>query len=678
MAYDEARLVEALKNADAAGDFEAATKIAQIIQQNRAQPAADPRQAQRLMAQQPQTPAPKPEQPGMMESIGNFFTGADRETRATQELPELTSSGILSGLDIPAGKSAALAAAISTMTNPEEIAQALQAASPDIGIQYDEKGNIIAANNRTGVRTVINKPGVSPIDVAQTAGLMAAFTPAGRAASVAGGGALRQAAALGAGSALTQAAIEGGQQAVGGEFDGGEVALSGAMGAAAPLIAGGVGRAIDVGRGILRGQPAAGSELVKAAQRADIPLMTTDVVEPTTFIGKSARSIGERIWGAGTGGLRATQQEARQKAIQQLGDAFPEPKPDAVISSLKAQTDRIKQAAGQRYEQLVPKVDAVGPVQYQNTAKAIDDALAELSKPGVVSSDDALREIAGFRNVLASADQTYSTLTQNRTALREAINSYDGMSRSQMPSRAKSLMNKVYSSLTKDMDDAAKAALSPQEFGKLKSAQAVWASESEKLTRTRLKNVLDKGDLTPEVAETLIFSKKPSEVRNLYQSLDNQGRQAVRATVIQRAIKDAGGIDAVSPDKFLSSLNKMQAQTGTLFKGEDKKQVLGLVKVLEATRRAGQAGVQTATGQELYAPVGAAAVGSFFGDFGATIAAGGSAGLLARAYESAPVRNALIRIGSAPSSDASKRLALQLARDLNAGMQSARAQNPEE
>ena len=678
MAYDEARLVEALKNADAAGDFEAATKIAQIIQRNRAQPAAYPRQAQRLMAQQPQTPAPKPEQPGMMESIGNFFTGADRETRATQELPELTSSGILSGLDIPAGKSAALAAAISTMTNPEEIAQALQAASPDIGIQYDEKGNIIAANNRTGVRTVINKPGVSPIDVAQTAGLMAAFTPAGRAASVAGGGALRQAAALGAGSALTQAAIEGGQQAVGGEFDGGEVALSGAMGAAAPLIAGGVGRAIDVGRGILRGQPAAGSELVKAAQRADIPLMTTDVVEPTTFIGKSARSIGERIPVAGTGGLRATQQEARQKAIQQLGDAFPEPKPDAVISSLKAQTDRIKQAAGQRYEQLVPKVDAVGPVQYQNTAKAIDDALAELSKPGVVSSDDALREIAGFRNVLASADQTYSTLTQNRTALREAINSYDGMSRSQMPSRAKSLMNKVYSSLTKDMDDAAKAALSPQEFGKLKSAQAVWASESEKLTRTRLKNVLDKGDLTPEVAETLIFSKKPSEVRNLYQSLDNQGRQAVRATVIQKAIKDAGGIDAVSPDKFLSSLNKMQAQTGTLFKGEDKKQVLGLVKVLEATRRAGQAGVQTATGQELYAPVGAAAVGSFFGDFGATIAAGGSTGLMARAYESAPVRNALIRIGSAPSSDASKRLALQLARDLNAGMQSARVQSPEE
>lgn len=55
MAYDEARLVEALKNADAAGDFEAATKIAQIIQQNRAQPHQDQRKAyaESAMAQYP-------------------------------------------------------------------------------------------------------------------------------------------------------------------------------------------------------------------------------------------------------------------------------------------------------------------------------------------------------------------------------------------------------------------------------------------------------------------------------------------------------------------------------------------------------------------------------------------------------------------------------------------------
>lgn len=646
-------------------------------------------QAQRLMAQrQPQQPAQvsqpaapaqePPKEPSMMDRLGALFTGSDRETRATQELPEIGSSGILAGLDIPTGQAAALSAAISTMTNPEEIAQTLKAASPDIGIQYDEKGNILAFNNKTGAQAVINKPGVSALDIWQAATAMAAFAPAGRAATAVGGGALRQAAALGVGSAATQAAIEAGQQAAGGEFNTEDVALSGALGAAAPLVAGGIGKAVDVGRNLIRGTPGAQQEIVQAAQQAKIPLMTTDVAEPTTFVGKSARAVGERIPLAGTGGLRSAQQEARQKAIQELGEAFPEPKPDAVISSLKAQTSRIKQAAGQRYETLVPKVDAVGQVNYTNTTTAIDDALAELSRPGIATSDDALKELAAIRDTLGQADQTYSTLQANRTALREAIDSYDGAARSQMPSRAKSLLNKVYASMSKDMDEAAKNALTPQEFSKLKAAQAVWADEAQKLTRTRLKNVLDKGDLTPEVAETLIFSKKPSEVRNLYQSLDTNGRQAVRATVIQKAIKDAGGIDAVSPDKFLQSINKMQTQVGTLFKGDEKKQLTGLLKVLEATKRAGQSGVQTATGQELYAPVGAAAAGSFFGDFGATIAAGGTAGGLARIYESAPVRNLLLRIGSAPNSDAAKNLALQLARDLNAGMQSVRAQSPAE
>lgn len=641
-------------------------------------------QAQRLMAQRqshPATPQAAPEQPAepsLLDRLGSMITGSDRQTRATQELPEIGSSGILAGLDIPTAKAAGLSAAISTMTNPEEIAQTLKAASPDIGIQYDEKGNILAFNNKTGARTVINKPGFSTLDAGQAATALAAFAPAGRAASAIGGGALRQAAALGVGSAATQAAIEAGQQAAGGEFSGEDVALSGALGAAAPLVAGGIGKAVDVGRGLLRGTPAAQQEIVQAAQQAKVPLMTTDIAEPTTFVGRSARAIGERIPFAGTGGQRAAQQEARQKAIQELGEAFPEPKPDAVISSLKANTSRIKQAAGQRYETLVPKIDAVGPASYANTSKAIDDALAELSRPGIATSDDALKELSAIRNTLGEADQTYSTLQANRTALREAIDSYDGAARSQMPSRAKSLLNKVYSSLSQDMDEAAKGALTPQEFSKLKAAQSVWADEAQKLTRTRLKNVLDKGDLTPEVAETLIFSKKPSEVRNLYQSLDTNGRQAVRATVIQKAIKDAGGIDAVSPDKFLQSINKMQAQVGTLFKGEDKKQLVGLINVLEATKRAGQAGVQTATGQELYAPVGAAAAGSFFGDFGATIAAGGTAGGLARIYESTPVRNALLKIGSAPNSGEAKRLALQLARDLNAGMQSARAQASEE
>lgn len=626
-------------------------------------------------------PVEKPEEPGLLDKLGSMVTGSDRQTRATQELPELQNSGLLAGLDIPPAKRAAVTAALVTMTDPQEIAQTLKALSPEIGIQQDEKGNLIAANNETGVRAVINKPGLTGMDALQATGIGAAFAPTGRAASAIGGGALRQAAALGGTSAATQALIEGGQAAAGGSFDPNEVAAAGVSGAALPIAMGTGGAVMDAakrGVQVMRGAPGSQSEIVKAAKAANIPLMTSDVAQPKTFMGKSAQALGERIPLAGTGGLRATQQEARQRAIQELGDRYPVPRPEQVIEGLKAQKSKVMQAAGKRYEELLPMVDSLGPAPYTKTTQAIDDAIAELSKPGVVSSKEAVAELQQFRDTLASAPQTYSTLKENRTALREVVNSYDGQGRSQLPSRAKGLMNRVYAALSNDMSDAATNALSPRDLARLKSADAIYRGQAEKMTRTRMKNVLDKGDLTPEVAENLLFSSKRSEVKSLYDSLDSSGRDAARATVIQRALSKAGGLDNPSPEKFIAELRRMESQTGIMFKGDQRKQLEGLKQVLAATKRAGESGVQTATGQQLYAPLGAAAAGSLIGDFGATLAAGASVGALARAYESPVVRNAMIRIGAAPKSETSKRLALHLARLLNAGAQSARAQKIEE
>lgn len=666
MAYDEARLIEALQAADAAGDVEAATQIAQVLQANR-QPAAAP-------------PAPPPEDPGMLQRIGSMFTGEDRETRATEELPELPFSGILAGLDIPQLQKEKITAAIALTTDPAEIAQILKAAAPDaIGVQQDEKGNILVANNQTGARAVVNAPGLSAMDAINTGATGAAFTPAGRVAT--GAGIARTAGTIGAKSAATQAGIEGLQASAGGEFDAGEVGLAGALGAAAPAVMGGVGRAVDAGKrvvGAARGAAAADDPLVAAARQADIPLMTSDIAEPSTYIGQGARALGERIPYAGTGGVRATQQAARERAVRELGEQYPVPRPERIVQGLKASRERVKQAAGKRYEELVPRIDQVGAIRYDRTADAIAEATDRLSTPGVVSSREAMQELQEFAETLASADQTYSTLQQNRTALREIIDSFDGAARSQMPSRDKAALNRVYSAMSQDMDEAARAALTPREFARLKEAQAVYRQEAQNLTKSRLKTVLDKGDITPETAELLVFSNKPSEVRNLYQSLNTDGREAMRATIIHRAINKAGGIEDVSPDKFLNELNRLQAQTGIAFKGQEKAQVEGLREVLKATKRAGQAGVFANTGAQNFAPVAAAGAGAFFGDLGTTFAAGGTVGAMARAYESPLVRNALIRIGKQPQSDASKRLALDLARALNAGVQSARAQATEE
>ncbi len=155
-----------------------------------------------------------------------------------EAIPELGQGGLLAGQDPLKG--AAITPALLTTTDPRELGQILTSTFPDIGIQETKEGVIIATNNQTGARSVLNQPGLSQLDIVQGLGLAAAFTPAARAAIIPSAIA-RQAGAGALAAGVTQAAIEAGQVAAGGEFDPAEVALAtglgGAAEVAAPLIA---------------------------------------------------------------------------------------------------------------------------------------------------------------------------------------------------------------------------------------------------------------------------------------------------------------------------------------------------------------------------------------------------------------------------------------------------------
>ena len=155
-----------------------------------------------------------PKEKGFIDSFGEFFSGSDRETRATKDLAEVGSGGLLFGEE--GAKTAAITPALLTATNPNELGQILSDNFDNIGITSDEKGNLIANNNKTGVKVVLNKPGVSQFDILQGLGIAAAFTPAGRAP-----GLIKLAGATGG----TSAGIEALQALSGGSFDASQVAI---------------------------------------------------------------------------------------------------------------------------------------------------------------------------------------------------------------------------------------------------------------------------------------------------------------------------------------------------------------------------------------------------------------------------------------------------------------------
>ena len=203
-------------------------------------------------------------------------------------------------------------------------------------------------------------------------------------------------------------------------------------------------------------------------------------------------------------------------------------------------------------------------------------------------------------------------------------------------------------------------------LGQYQQANAVYADEAAKLKNTRLKNVLMKGDLTPEVVNNMLFSKNKSEIKTLYNSVGRVGRAQMRNGIIGKAMEKSGG----SPDQFLRQLNILQNQTGITFKGQDAAYLKGLKNYLQSTQQAAKAAVTTPTGQQTIPFI----IGYGTAMNPATTGAAVSYGLLTRAYESEPFRNAMLRMANTPRGSTAFEKAMQQAQKaINALTQGAKS-----
>lgn len=191
---------------------------------------------------------------GMLQQAGQFVTGLpgaireaatgeQRRVAGTEALPEWTTMPELNALSMASARTG-----IGTLlAQPAEAVQIIQSNFPGVQVWQDEAGNFIMRSSVDGQEYAI-KPGFRVSDIPRAIGGLAAFTPAGRAATI-------PSAAIRTGA--TQAAIEASQAAVGGTIDPVEIAVATALGGGAQAAIQGASMAAQAARRAMAPRPVA-------------------------------------------------------------------------------------------------------------------------------------------------------------------------------------------------------------------------------------------------------------------------------------------------------------------------------------------------------------------------------------------------------------------------------------
>lgn len=381
---------------------------------------------------------------------------------------------------------------------------------------------------------------------------------------------------------------------------------------------------------------------VAAAERLGIPVMRSDVKPPQSFIGKVAQKTGESIPLAGTGPLRAKQNAARVEAVKDfigeyIGETILPAINDVTSALLEKRSGDLSRLTGQKTS-VVEKLKARGPVPVPGAIAEIDRQIAALSAQRLGELKPVIDKLNDFKGSLI--DQPLDVIEKNRKAVGKAF-ADPGLAN--IRDAGEKALSAIYSPLRDDIAAFVKARGGPGDAAKWKAANADLAALAGDLKDTALKRVLTKGDETPEAVRLMLFSQKPSDVMRLYRSLPEKGKQSARTAIVQEAVAKAGGLDALTPDKFKQALSKLSNQIGVFFRGEDFEAADGLLRALRLTERGARAADAPPTGVQTLPAILGLGLGSTIGAAPA-IATGLGIGTIARVYEATGVRATLRRI----------------------------------
>lgn len=417
-------------------------------------------------------------------------------------------------------------------------------------------------------------------------------------------------------------------------------------------------KGVNLGRTVSRSDIAPDArQVLEAGQARNVPVQTSDVLPPQNFATRWMQSIYDKIPVLGGASTRQAQQAARQEAVRGLADEFGlelESIGDLsvnMVNSINQQNAATLSRAGAQRLQATQVLDPLGAVPMNTTFSAIDKLLQEQASLGARADTGLVQKLTDIRDSLAvgpmaqgiQQPRNFSGIKDIRTTV---IDDLKAINRSDDP-RSFAQLQQVKSAMDKDMVAFARQA-DPQAARNWLESNRVFARELEATRRTELRRAFNAGNTTPEIVLPILRGGKRSELQRLNSALTPSGQRSARAALVYDALAESGYFADpanANPDRLANALkrqNRLQA-VDVFFTGNDKEALQGFVRLLDATRRAQQAGVVTPTGLQLVPfAVGGAA---FQEPLMAAISTATLSGI-GRFYESAGMRNFLLKLNN--------------------------------
>lgn len=612
------------------------------------------------------------------------------DLQQTGQLVQRIGTGMGEGMSF--ADKALISGAALTMHDPGEVAQMLTQIDPETGerrwpqfaIQHAPDGTVVVSNTINGAQAVVNRPGISPHDVAQMGGVAALFTPAGRATSAMTSTAGRMTVgALTAGA--TEAAIQQGQEMAGGQFDHLDVALSA-----------GIGPLIDVARpfmgAIQRGGRFIGSyvpenffglrtsfegiegvipeykaqvlafarNMTENLQSKRPAIVTTQdaVPEAHTPFRMILMKMVERLPLTGTGGLRVAQREQRIETLRHLADRFhlnPNTNYGArVLDNINANAGARMDAARTSVNNAVDAMEGQDIIlrDFRLTIRDMIEAetsRGELGNKGTVALLDKVRNQI-WQGVDTPTGQAFPRGFGTMNDWLEYLYTQSANG----PPGARQAIGEVADALRRDL--ARHATEEGGEAGAryLRATGQIDDIMQEQGTKT-LTALIEAGEVDEKVMRTALATGDDSVIRLLRDNLTDDGMDHARQMFLRDGMRHAGWRRTaaneanVNPQKFLTWMENETNEKvlHALFpEGADREMLGGMAEYLRMTEAAGKIGEG----------VGMAASGGFGQKSlnALNLVTVGLIGALGHAYQSGPVRNLLLRLEHVKSDPALK------------------------